>query len=624
MGMEIVGTDFAEVQVKDGFDGNETFPSKIDNGTKLNTEQENTEPIQFGAVDGKLGINGLLKGAENVVTNANFPQGASEEWPEPKQIHSFYFVKFRPYDDPKLKAKLEQADKECQRKSQARSQIIDALKEKRAERSSVFAELRPLISENKRYKELLDQKRKEMEPLHSALGKLRNANNAAREKGMGICSSEEELDELIRSLNYRLEHESNTILEEKQLLKDIKQLQGTRKRVIQNAAMKAKIQDSMGEKEVIQDQVKQLGVDFDGVKKEQKVFSLKIQTLDEKLKVIDSELEALEVELEDATLKKDKAYETLHSLRKARDEGNACFYQNRTLLNNAKVLAAKKDIAAVEELCTIEVDKFISEFSSNKAFREDYEKRILSSLDSRLLSRDGRMRNPDEKPILAAEVPPPKESETPAIKANSRRPIETASVQKAQKEETNKPEDAGVKAKAAVPEATEESIVVEKPQKQPPPEIDMAKLKELKKEEEVAKAKQALERKKKLAEKAAAKAAARAQKEAEKKQKEREKKAKKKAGAAASATPDDSGEADTSLVEPEEATVSTEAPVPPKEKAQKETVRYRNRSKAHDVRPKLMLKRKKSSPYWVWAAYGAALSVVIVGVAGYAYFLGRN
>ncbi|KAK1284881.1 Proton pump-interactor 1 [Acorus calamus] len=546
MGMEIVGTDFAEVQVEDGFDGNETFPSKIDNGTKLNTEQENTEPIQFGAVDGKLGINGSLKGAENVVTNANFPQGASEEWPEPKQIHSFYFVKFRSYDDPKLKAKLEQADKECQRKSQARSQIIDALKEKRAERSSVFAELRPLISENKRYKELLDQKRKEMEPLHSALGKLRNANNAAREKGMGICSSEEELDEL---------------------------------------------------------------------------------TLDEKLKVIDSELEALEVELEDATLKKDKAYETLHSLRKARDEGNACFYQNRTLLNNAKVLAAKKDVAAVEELCTIEVDKFISEFSSNKAFREDYEKRILSSLDSRLLSRDGRMRNPDEKPILAAEVPPPKESETPAIKANSRRPIETASVQKTQKEETNKPEDSGMKAKAAVPEATEDSIVVEKPQQQPPPEIDTAKLKELKREEELAKAKQALERKKKLAEKTAAKAAARAQKEAEKKQKastEREKKAKKKAGATASATPDDSGEADTSPVEPEEATVSTEAPVPLKEKAQKETVRYRNRSKAHDVRPKLMLKRKKSSPYWVWAAHGAALSVVIVGVAGYAYFLGRN
>jgi Xaa-Pro aminopeptidase len=48
-------------------------------------------------------------------------------------------------------------------------------------------------------------------------------------------------------------------------------------------------------------------------------------------------------------------------------------------------------------------------------------------------------------------------------------------------------------------------------------EVDEAKLKEIKREEEIAKAKQAMERKKKLAEKAAAKAAARAQKDAEKK-----------------------------------------------------------------------------------------------------------
>ena len=52
------------------------------------------------------------------------------------------------------------------------------------------------------------------------------------------------------------------------------------------------------------------------------------------------------------------------------------------------------------------------------------------------------------------------------------------------------------------------------------PKVDQAKLKEMKREEEIAKAKLAMERKKKLAEKAAAKAAIRAQKEAEKKLKE--------------------------------------------------------------------------------------------------------
>lgn len=44
--------------------------------------------------------------------------------------------------------------------------------------------------------------------------------------------------------------------EEKQLLREINQLEGTREKVIANAAMRAKLQDSMGQKEAIQDQVK--------------------------------------------------------------------------------------------------------------------------------------------------------------------------------------------------------------------------------------------------------------------------------------------------------------------------------------------------------------------------------
>lgn len=53
-----------------------------------------------------------------------------------------------------------------------------------------------------------------------------------------------------------MQHESIPLSEEKQLLREIKQLEGTREKVIANAAMRAKIQDSLGQKEAIQDQVK--------------------------------------------------------------------------------------------------------------------------------------------------------------------------------------------------------------------------------------------------------------------------------------------------------------------------------------------------------------------------------
>ena len=53
-----------------------------------------------------------------------------------------------------------------------------------------------------------------------------------------------------------MQHESIPLSEEKQILREIKQLEGTREKVIAQDVMRAKIQDSLGEKEVIQDQVK--------------------------------------------------------------------------------------------------------------------------------------------------------------------------------------------------------------------------------------------------------------------------------------------------------------------------------------------------------------------------------
>lgn len=53
----------------------------------------------------------------------------------------------------------------------------------------------------------------------------------------------------INSLHYRIQHESIPFAEEKQILREIKQLEGTREKVIANAAMRAKVQDSMGQKQ---------------------------------------------------------------------------------------------------------------------------------------------------------------------------------------------------------------------------------------------------------------------------------------------------------------------------------------------------------------------------------------
>ncbi|WJX73293.1 hypothetical protein P8452_57094 [Trifolium repens] len=617
MAVEIVGFEMVQGPTENGVEGGKPVALEKENG-KLEKDLGGSETIKFGSHGDES-----AKGEVNDVADSNTPKNAAEEWPAPKQIHSFYFVRCRPYDDPAIKTKIDLLDKEISKKNQARFKILDALKAKRSERSELISQIKILKGDNRQYQSIFDEKMKEIEPLQQALGKLRNTNNAGRG---GICSSEEELNGVIYSLQYRIQHESIPLTEEKQILREIKQLEGTREKVIANAAMRTKLQDTMGQKNDIQDQVKLIGGDLDGVKKERQAIWSKIKQIDDLLKTIEADIETLQKELTDLTQKREQAFESIQKLRKQRDEGNSHFYQSRALLTKARELAAKKDVNALDELNQTEGEKFMSLWNGGKGFRDDYEKRILSSLDMRQLSRDGRIRSPDEKPILAE--PKPAESE-PLPKAIAKQPKEEpkpspAETLPTQKETKTKGRDLKTKSDNKDLATTDDDYEFENPHKETSvvkePEIDPAKLKEMKREEEIAKAKLAAERKKKLAEKAAAKAALKAQKEAEKKLKDREKKAKKKSGAVT--TPQEEQEAaEAEATEPEKVNDVVEAPVPVKEKVTKESsVRSRSRGKVPEPIPKAILKRKKSNNYWIWIAV-AALLVVLLSVLGYTYLL---
>ncbi|KAL9288321.1 Proton pump-interactor 1 [Arabidopsis thaliana] len=615
MGVEVVNSGGFEVAPA-------PFEGKPEKNGKLDQGKGDDAPINFGSV-GELPKN--AEENNNKVVNSDAPKNAAEEWPVAKQIHSFYLVKYRSYADPKIKAKLDLADKELEKLNKARTGVLDKLRAKRAERSELFDLLDPLKSERKGFNTMFDEKRKEMEPLQQALGKLRS-NDGGSARGPAICSSEEELNSMIYSYQYRIQHESIPLTEEKQILKEIRLLEGTRDKVIANAAMRAKIKESMGQKDDIQGQVKLMGAGLDGVKKERQAISARINELSEKLKATKDEITVLENELKTVSEKRDKAYSNIHDLRRQRDETNSEYYQNRTVLNKARDLAAQKNISELEALANAEVEKFISLWCSKKNFREDYEKRILQSLDSRQLSRDGRMRNPDEKPLIAPEAAPskatPSETEVvPKAKAKPQPKEEPVSAPKPDAtvaQNTEKAKDA-VKVKNVADDDDDEVYGLGKPQKEEKP-VDAATAKEMRKQEEIAKAKQAMERKKKLAEKAAAKAAIRAQKEAEKK----EKKEITFSFLFSRHLFLCNTETETEEV-PEASEEEIEAPVqeekPQKEKVFKEKpIRNRTRGRGPETIPRAILKRKKSTNYWVYAA-PAALVVLLLLVLGYYYVL---
>ena len=125
MGVEVVAPEKVQAPIDSVSEVDETIIHEKET-VKLDEVSGLAEPIQFGSHGEEP-----VRAEGNDVTDANLPKDAIDEWPAPKQIHSFYFVTNRQYDDPKIKSKIDQADKEIQKRNLSRFEITEKLKAKR-------------------------------------------------------------------------------------------------------------------------------------------------------------------------------------------------------------------------------------------------------------------------------------------------------------------------------------------------------------------------------------------------------------------------------------------------------------------------------------------------------------
>ncbi|KAJ3683373.1 hypothetical protein LUZ60_013600 [Juncus effusus] len=604
MGMEIPVSDISV-----------TIPQAEEEKQTLIPEKETvTAPEPVSPIPEKEGSK-TESGEQNSANLAH--KNAAVEWHE-RKVHDFYFPRSRPIDDPKIKAKIDQLTRTMNANKDSKSKIFNELSVKNKERSEIVGALLPLREKLKKLNETINQKKTEMAPVKEGLAKIRTDNFAIKEKGHGLCSSIEELDDLLRSLEYRMNHETMKLDEEKKLMKDIKQLEGTRARVIATAAERSKL-DLNPKKGALEDQRKLISADMDEMKKERDAIWAQIKPLEEQKAPIDLAIKALEEQKNTLTERNNVAYKSLNETYDQQNALNAWFIEFRKMFNHAKILASQKNVASVEALYESEIEKFMNEWNTNKAFQEDYKKRILISLDQRHFTIDGRMRNPNEKPILQAQPATPK----PAESAPAPDPVPAPTPAPVSKPVTTKKE----KTKPVREEEEEEFFVRGKNESEKKEAVvDVKKMKEMKREEEILKNKMALERKKKLAEKNAVKAAAKAQKEAEEKLKKKEAKKAKKKGDASSPS-DELAEAEPEPVEPDtdpKDELFDSAPAPQAKSRNLTFKSKKNKGQNSNVQhPKVILKRKKSvvKNYMAWApVLMVALLAVLAGGFGAYYY----
>ncbi|WJX74053.1 hypothetical protein P8452_57763 [Trifolium repens] len=294
-----------------------------------------------------------------------------------KVVHQFYFVKLWP-TNPDSIGKIKKEENIIMKMNQDTCKISDIIAKKTSKGS---------VGSNSYFRYYQSMKGNIQSDLNMALDEL-NLRNVKVENGGWFG---EKLDR--KSLHYKKLHGSKSLGEEKHILRDIRNQQ--------------KDVDPFEALEVLKETVLflssqnyyyrninwlKLAIDIEQFQNQHMERASMYDNLKKSIK------HKIELICDYKPLKNKRRMESkqrILTLKKLYHEEILDYYQYCSLINKVYQLAEEKDVAALEEMSSSEVGKFMLEWNNNKAFREDYETKILGSLDERQLSRDGR-RRPDK------------------------------------------------------------------------------------------------------------------------------------------------------------------------------------------------------------------------------------
>ncbi|XP_037493467.1 uncharacterized protein LOC105635153 [Jatropha curcas] len=483
----------------------------------------------------------------------------------------YYMIRIPRYDDDEnLKEQIKYAQFQVDEKTKSRDVIRAEMQRKRADCNECGDCLNAAKSGEAAARELLKAKRKEIDSVLFVINRVKSA------------FSIEDIDGKIRNMEHMIQHETLPLKEEKNYLREMKQLKQIREQLSSSLGNQDEVQEAIDQKEQVEERLKHLRKEADLLR--ENVLKAEAATKNAKKKYHDenAKLNELINQFRAADNIRQEAYAHLQSLRKRSYEKNKYFWKYKDDAKAAYDLASKGDREELQCYCVNQVERVMELWNNDDEFRKEYIRCNMRSTVRRLRTLDGRSLGPDEEPpVLPISVHErvannnivssisTHEGEKTVAPMETQKIDDTAKVGdqnnltvKSKKMEEHAPMDNGLatttasgrngieKTTASGRNGIEKTVVSgrneiensrQEEHKQTKEEEELARkaeelrkaeeaalLKEQRRLEEKAKAKEALERKKRNADKALARAALRAIKEAEQKEKEREKKARKK------------------------------------------------------------------------------------------------
>ncbi|XP_074317822.1 uncharacterized protein LOC141653851 [Silene latifolia] len=455
----------------------------------------------------------------------------------------YWLIKVPRFDEGKFKDQLSQCEIELAEKTKAR----DAFQADFTKQQAYCRELKSIRdaanSEVKAARELVWAKSREVDSAHALINLARNAITV------------EDIDKKIFNLEHTLQHQTlNNLREEKELVREIKQLNLQRQKLLADPQRQQEVQQAHNQRGQTEDQLKVLKKELDALRDNLSKADERFKAAKKKHDDESALLNDLKQQLRSADDTRQEAYAHLIKVKKQLNEKNGPFYKAKNDLRVAYNYATAGNKDSLESHCVNQVEKIMEMWNTNDEFRKEYIQCNMRRVLWKFGTLDGTCLGVDEVPPSMGNVSNNRINTSANVNSATRaltvvkelpveaKPTEEKLLKKVEQKKAPPPKEIesiskDSLAKASViteieentePKLTKEEEELARKAEQLRKEEEAARLREQLRLEEKAKAEEALERKRRNALKAQARAEFRARKEAEAKEKEREKRAKKK------------------------------------------------------------------------------------------------
>ncbi|CAA0824389.1 Unknown protein [Striga hermonthica] len=520
-----------------------------------------------------------------------------------------FLIRIPRMDDRTLQEQISLAQKEVDDKTKLRDAIQFEILEERANSHIHRAAYESAKDEVRSAKRLVSSKRTEIDSLLTVISKAKNA------------LSVEDINVQIHKMEHAIQHETLSLKEEKQFIREMKQLKQLREQLPANLGSQDEIKQALEQRHEAEVRLKILRKELDILKGNVIRAEAAALEAEKKCDVEHKKVKELQTKSRAANDVRQAAYVQLLNLRKKLKAKNDYFFQYKDAAAAANRYAFNRNKKALHDLCTNQVEKYMELWNTSDKFRQDYVKFNEKSTVRRFGTLDGRSLGPQEKPHLlpsysheivgkmistpakanlVSQVPTPELKQKTTVRnvaSDDKFPKETT--EKGYQMNKKATEHAGNKQLIIQEEPKklrEEAVLSEKAKEILRREESEAKMKEQRRVEEIAKAEEAREKKKRQAEKVQMRAEFKALKEAEEKEKKRlrrlEKKERKRAKK--NDAPDD--------IDNCEATANSEVGLESRKETgnKEETSVVAKKIQAPVIPPPLRNRNKKMYRQWMW------------------------